>query len=409
VGTKIAWFNNQFYDNQDYDKDAATKVEYYQAVAGLIGAQQLLMGVSLSGDEGVETLSDMVQNVIPPLKAKYGSQFGGVMGWQFSNDQGGAWANGIWQALAPASPPQPSPGPSSNLYIFYQGGNQYSGQLWYTTYDGTNWGQNVIQNLSMSGSPSAALWKGGISVFHQGANNDGQLWYTYSSDGKNWGNPKTDAIVPVSGLLMSNSPSVVEYNGHLYTFFQGGNRYQGQLWYVTFDGTNWVEYAIQNLGISGSPSAALWKGGISVFHQGSSNDGRLWYTYSSDGKNWGNPKTDAIVPVSGLQMSGSPSVVEYNGRLYIFFQGGNQYQGQLWYVTFDGTNWAERQIPNLGMSGSPSAAVWKGGITVFHQGSSNDGQLWYTYSSDGNNWGTTQTDAQVQGRIISASPSCVVL
>ena len=306
VGTKIAWFNNQFYDNQDYDKDAATKVEKYQAVAGLIGAQQLLMGVSLSGDEGAETLSDMVQNVIPPLKAKYGSQFGGVMGWQFSNDQGGAWANGIKQALAP---PQPWPGPSSNLFIFYQGGNQYSGQLWYTTYDGTNWGQNVMQNLGMSGSPSAALWKGGISVFHQGANNDGQLWYTYSSDGNNWG----------------------------------------------------------------------------------------------------NPKTDSIVPVSGLQMSGSPSVVEYNGRLYIFFQGGNQYQDQLWYVTFDGTNWAERQVPNLGMSGSPSAAVWKGGITVFHQGSSNDGQLWYTYSSDGNNWGSPKTDSQVLGRIISASPSCVVL
>jgi hypothetical protein len=60
------------------------------------------------------------------------------------------------------------------------------------------------------------------------------------------------------------------------------------------------------------------------------------------------------------------------------------------------------------MSGSPSAALWKGGITVFHQGSGNDGQLWYTYSSDGKNWGNPKTDAQVLGRIISASPSCVV-
>jgi chitinase len=104
VGTKIAWYNNQFYDNSTYDKDAATKVEKYQAVAGLTGAQQALMGVSLSGDEGAETLSDMVQNVIPPLKAQYGSQFGGVVGWQFSYDQGGAWANGISQALGPGQP-----------------------------------------------------------------------------------------------------------------------------------------------------------------------------------------------------------------------------------------------------------------------------------------------------------------
>jgi len=104
VGSKIAWINNQFYSNDAYDKTAALKVEKYQAVAGLIGAQKLLMGVSLGGAEGAETLSDMVHNVIPPLKAKYGSQFGGVVGWQFSYDQGGAWANGIRQALGPGQP-----------------------------------------------------------------------------------------------------------------------------------------------------------------------------------------------------------------------------------------------------------------------------------------------------------------
>ena len=111
VGTKIAWFNNQVYNNPEYDATAALKIQKYEDIAGLIGAQQLLMGVSLNtgtkGDEGAETLSDMASNVIPPLKAKYGSQFGGVVGWQFSDDgppfygQGGAWANGIFQALHP--------------------------------------------------------------------------------------------------------------------------------------------------------------------------------------------------------------------------------------------------------------------------------------------------------------------
>jgi mannan endo-1,4-beta-mannosidase len=41
----------------------------------------------------------MIQNVITPLQGEFGSQFGGVMGWEFSFDQGGAWANGIAQAL----------------------------------------------------------------------------------------------------------------------------------------------------------------------------------------------------------------------------------------------------------------------------------------------------------------------
>ena len=105
VGTKIAWFNNQFYNNPAYDLSATLKVQKYKDIAGLIGPQQLLMGVSLNtgpkGDEGAETIVDMGNNVIPPLKAAFGSQFGGVVGWQFSLDQGGAWANAIAQALHP--------------------------------------------------------------------------------------------------------------------------------------------------------------------------------------------------------------------------------------------------------------------------------------------------------------------
>ena len=60
-----------------------------------------MVGVSLPirSDEGFIPLDQMVNNVIAPLKATFGSQFGGVMGWEFALDQAGAWANGIGQAL----------------------------------------------------------------------------------------------------------------------------------------------------------------------------------------------------------------------------------------------------------------------------------------------------------------------
>jgi len=90
--------------------------------------------------------------------------------------------------------------------------NQASGdgQLWYSVFDGTNWATDtLIPNLGMSGSPSAALWKGGITVFHQGSNNDGQLWYTFSSDGKNWGTTRTDTLVQNVG--MTDSPSAIVF------------------------------------------------------------------------------------------------------------------------------------------------------------------------------------------------------
>jgi hypothetical protein len=48
-------------------------------------------------DEGYLPLEQMVNNVIAPLQATFGSQFGGVTGWQFAFDQAGAWANGIAQ------------------------------------------------------------------------------------------------------------------------------------------------------------------------------------------------------------------------------------------------------------------------------------------------------------------------
>jgi hypothetical protein len=55
----------------------------------------------------------------------------------------------------------------------------------------------------MSGSPSAVLGAGGVSVFHQGGGDDGQLWYSYF-DGTNWGED-----TPVSNLGMSGSPGCV--------------------------------------------------------------------------------------------------------------------------------------------------------------------------------------------------------
>lgn len=105
VGNSIAWYNNQFYNNPRYDADAATKVASYLMVAEEIGPTKLLMGVSIDPkDEGATSLDDMTQNVIVPLQAQFpptpqSTEFGGVMAWQFEFDNGGAWANGIAQAL----------------------------------------------------------------------------------------------------------------------------------------------------------------------------------------------------------------------------------------------------------------------------------------------------------------------
>jgi chitinase len=402
AGDQIAWINCQFYDNQSYDQTAALKVYWYQQIAEITGPQQMLVGALVGDpalyepddqDEGYITLDDMTNNVIAPLIAQYGSQFGGIMGWEFAQDgpptygTAGAWANGIAQALGASATP--------NLYVFRQGSGN-DGQLRYSVFEDTNWGgDTLVPNLGMSESPAAVAWAGGITVFHQGYGDNGQLWYTYSPVGEN-----LSGDTQVQNVGMSGSPSAVVYNGNLYAFHQGIG-FNGELCYSIFDGTNWSADGCLNLDMSGSPSAVLWNGGITVFHQGASHNGQLRYTSSADGTHW-----DGDTQVQNVGMSGSPSAVVYNGLLYVFHQGSGN-DGTLRYSVYDGTSWsADTEIPNVGIwsSGSPSAALWKGGITVFHQAASSN-LLMYTYSPDGKQWGA-DTSVNVG---MSGSPSCVVV
>jgi chitinase len=102
AGNQITWINNQFYNNPPWDATPDLKVEWYDKIACITGAQKLMAGalVAAGADEGYITLDQMISQVIMPLKDAWGSEFGGVMGWEFARDQGGTWAEGIWQGLA---------------------------------------------------------------------------------------------------------------------------------------------------------------------------------------------------------------------------------------------------------------------------------------------------------------------
>jgi chitinase len=102
VGDQIAWINNQFYNNPPWDATPELKVQWYQNVAAITGAQKLMLGALIAQvgkDEGYLPLAQMTSDVIAPLQLIFGPQFGGVMGWQFAFDQAGNWANGIGQAI----------------------------------------------------------------------------------------------------------------------------------------------------------------------------------------------------------------------------------------------------------------------------------------------------------------------
>ena len=108
VGDQITWINNQFYNNASYDATAADKVNWYRKIAAITGPEKLLVGAVLDPDtEGYITRDKMTNNVITPLKATFGTSFGGAVGWEFSYDieyQDDVWASTIASALGTPTP-----------------------------------------------------------------------------------------------------------------------------------------------------------------------------------------------------------------------------------------------------------------------------------------------------------------
>ena len=91
-----------------------------------------------------------------------------------------------------------------SIFVAHQGLGG-DGTLWYNTFDGEDWaGDQQVQDLGMSESPSAVVFNGRLYVFHQGTGGDGQLWYDISSDGKTWAGDQQ-----VQNLGMSAGPSAV--------------------------------------------------------------------------------------------------------------------------------------------------------------------------------------------------------
>ena len=138
TGNNISWFNCQFYNNPRYSSSASSKVSWYETFAGITGAAGLLMGVPLDpAGSGYLPLGQFTSQVIAPLLQTFGSAFGGVMGWEFSYDQDGTWAEGTGQALAGGTG-TPAPGQE---YTVQPGDTLYS--IATVAYGAANAGQGV--------------------------------------------------------------------------------------------------------------------------------------------------------------------------------------------------------------------------------------------------------------------------
>lgn len=102
MGNSITLINNQFYNNHGWDGTSALDIHWYETIAKTTEAPKLILGMPVgpnSASEGYLPPSQLISEVIQPLRTKFGADFGGVMGWELADDTDGCWGVAIGDAL----------------------------------------------------------------------------------------------------------------------------------------------------------------------------------------------------------------------------------------------------------------------------------------------------------------------
>lgn len=164
----------------------------------------------------------------------------------------------------------------------------------------------TAKNVGITDIPSAVVFQGALSAFHQGDQSDGEL-YAVTWTGGAW--PKDGKI---NGITLTGAPAAAVYNGTLYVFHQSKS-HGGWLYYCAYDGSNWTgdipvdDASGAGAGLTGSPTATVFGGRLFVLHQGRSSNGELWFT-SFNGTTW---TKDVQVLPNVATIDGNPTAVVF--------------------------------------------------------------------------------------------------
>ena len=223
AGDQITWINNQFYNNPQFDATPDLKVEWYDKIASTTGAQKLMVGAPVTAagaGEGYIPLDQMISQVIQPLKDAWGPEFGGVMGWEFALDEGGTWAEGIWQALAGPGTTFSAPSVAQvgkQTVIAAQGPNNSLAFYWQPIGSGTWNPEQVAGQGTTSSAPSVAQVGNQTVIAAQGPNNS--LVFYWQPIGSGTWNPEQVAGPGTT----SSAPSVAQVGKQTVIAAEGPN------------------------------------------------------------------------------------------------------------------------------------------------------------------------------------------
>jgi len=215
-----------------------------------------------------------------------------------------------------------------------------------------------------------------------------------------------EGYAQVANTYLAYGPTAVYLWGAYFIVFHPGNN-GGTLWanLYGYEYGPWVgdtQISIPNRNQAGVGAAFL---GDTLYVIYQEVGGNLWYLTTTNAVDF-----SAATQIPGAGGSETPFAIEFNSKLYVFYQGAG-YDGGINYISFDGTSWSgQSTVPNTGTSESPSGVV----VTVrgvqqiylFHQGSGANGQLWLNVF-DGSTWHGDQQQTYITEPIASNSGPAV--
>ncbi|MEV4129594.1 hypothetical protein [Nocardia sp. NPDC049707] len=185
---------------------------------------------------------------------------------------------------------------NDTLHCVHRGGGSQT-QLWWTTFDGKKWSDDVQIGGRTSHGPGLAVHDGKLFCAYKGYNNNQLYWRTLTDKG--WSGEDT-----LPGKTNSN-PALASYKNTLYAMYTA---YNSSVLYVNrFSGDRWQgDYSLPNHKSTEGPALAVYNNELYCVHRGATNDKKLWWARTSNGTSW---TQDSALPAHTSAQG--PAIIAY--------------------------------------------------------------------------------------------------
>lgn len=248
----------------------------------------------------------------------------------------------VWAGLQPAS------------------GGPAQGLVWWSSFDPVlqKWTLPGGVGLRTSRSPSLAVFEDRLFVACRGWDDDANIHWS-SFDGMNWDTSELGGFSGVNtNVGTANAPTIAVYQGSLdpkpllYMAWRGIDADENLYW-ATFDGTNWTsQRQIGGTATSNGPALAVFRNQLFLVWNGHATDSSIWFT-SFDGelRDWRTQQQ-----VQNVATNESPAVAVFQDRLYMAWSGLGV--SNIFWSFFDGSNWASQKMTDALTASGPALAAF---------------------------------------------------